>query len=148
MIRLATLAEAPALAALVERAYAPWLPVTGARPLPMDDDYAARCEAGQAFVLLRDEALAGLIVLLDFPDHLWIDNIAVEPALKGQGLGRMLMDFAEAEARRRGLPELRLLTNALMAANIAMYRRLGFAETARVTEKGRARVYMAKPLSA
>nr|WP_281419552.1 GNAT family N-acetyltransferase [Falsiroseomonas tokyonensis] len=133
---------------MVERAYAPWLPVTGARPLPMDDDYAARCEAGQAFVLLRDEALAGLIVLLDFPDHLWIDNIAVEPALKGQGLGRMLMDFAEAEARRRGLPELRLLTNALMAANIAMYRRLGFAETARVTEKGRARVYMAKPLSA
>ncbi|MFC3001142.1 GNAT family N-acetyltransferase [Falsiroseomonas tokyonensis] len=132
----------------MERAYAPWLPVTGARPLPMDDDYAARCEAGQAFVLLRDEALAGLIVLLDFPDHLWIDNIAVEPALKGQGLGRMLMDFAEAEARRRGLPELRLLTNALMAANIAMYRRLGFAETARVTEKGRARVYMAKPLSA
>ncbi|MGK7863730.1 GNAT family N-acetyltransferase [Falsiroseomonas sp. E2-1-a4] len=131
----------------MERAYAPWVPVTGARPLPMDDDYAARCEAGQAFVLVQDESIAGLIVLMDFPDHLWIDNVAVEPALKGQGLGRMLMDFAEAEARRRALPELRLLTNARMAANIALYTRLGFTETERREEKGRARVYMAKPLS-
>jgi len=131
----------------VERAYAPWVPVTGARPLPMDDDYAARCEAGQAFVLVQDEAIAGLIVLMDFPTHLWIDNVAVEPALKGLGLGRMLMDFAEAEARRRALPELRLLTDARMAANIALYTRLGFTETERREEKGRARVYMAKPLS-
>lgn len=131
----------------MERAYAPWVPVTGARPLPMDDDYAARCEAGQAFVLVQDEAIAGLIVLMDFPTHLWIDNVAVEPALKGLGLGRMLMDFAEAEARRRALPELRLLTDARMAANIALYTRLGFTETERREEKGRARVYMAKPLS-
>ena len=140
------MAEAPALAALAERAYAPWLAVTGARPLPMDDDYAARCAAGQAFVLLRDGVLAGLIVLEDFPDHLWIDNVAVEPALKGKGLGRMLMEFAEAEARRRRLPELRLLTNVLMAANIALYSRLGYAETERRQEKGRSRVYMAKRL--
>lgn len=131
----------------MERAYAPWVPVTGARPLPMDDDYTARCEAGQAFVLERDGTLAGLIVLMDFPGHLWVDNVAVEPAVKGQGLGRILMAFAEAEARRRGLAELRLLTNALMAANIALYTRLGFVETERRTEKGRARVYMAKPLS-
>ncbi|MGX9962192.1 GNAT family N-acetyltransferase [Roseomonas sp. F4] len=114
----------------------------------MDDDYVARCEAGEAFVLLRDGGLAALIVLVDGPGHLWIDNVAVEPAFKGQGLGRTLMAFAEAEARRRGLPELRLLTNALMAANIALYTRLGFVETERRTEKGRARVYMAKPLSA
>lgn len=131
----------------MQRAYAPWVPVTGGRPLPMDDDYAARCAAGQAFVLMQDEAIAGLIVLVDGPDHLWIDNVAVEPAVKGQGLGRMLMAFAEAEARRRALPELRLLTNARMATNIALYTRLGFTETARREEKGRARVYMAKPLS-
>ncbi|MFC3026050.1 MULTISPECIES: GNAT family N-acetyltransferase [Roseomonadaceae] len=112
----------------------------------MDDDYAARCEAGEAFCLWQDEKLAALIVLVDGPGHLWIDNVAVEPALKGQGLGRTLMAFAEAEAQRRGLPELRLLTNALMAANIALYTRLGFMETERRTEKGRARVYMAKRL--
>jgi GNAT superfamily N-acetyltransferase len=141
------MAEAPALAALVERAYAAWLPLTGARPLPMDDDYAARCEAGQAHGLHQDGALAGLIVLVDGPGHLWIDNVAVEPALKGQGLGRRLMAFAEDEARRRGFTETRLLTNALMAANITLYARLGYVETERRQEKGRARVYMAKRLT-
>ncbi|WP_328733200.1 GNAT family N-acetyltransferase [Falsiroseomonas selenitidurans] len=129
------------------RAYAPWKALTGAPPLPMQDDYAARCAAGQAFVLIADRALAGLIVLEDFPDHLWIDNVAVDPARAGKGLGRTLMGFAEAEARRRFLPELRLLTNALMARNIALYARLGFTETARRVEKGRARVYMARALS-
>ncbi|MGK7865639.1 GNAT family N-acetyltransferase [Falsiroseomonas sp. E2-1-a20] len=122
------------------------MPLTGARPLPMDDNYAARCEAGQVFCLHQDNALAGLIVLVDGPGHLWIDNVAVEPALKGQGLGRDLMAFAEEEARRRGFAETRLLTNALMAANITLYAHLGYAETERRQEKGRHRVYMAKRL--
>jgi GNAT superfamily N-acetyltransferase len=113
----------------------------------MDDDYAARCAAGQAFCLIREEAPAALIVLEEKPGHLWIDNVAVEPALKGQGLGRLLMAFAEDEAGRRGFGEIRLLTNALMQSNIALYARLGYAETERRQEKGRARVYMAKRLA-
>jgi ribosomal protein S18 acetylase RimI-like enzyme len=113
----------------------------------MDDDYTARCAAGQAFCLIHQDALAGLIVLEEKPGHLWIDNVAVEPALKGQGLGRALMAFAEQEARARSLAEIRLLTNALMQANIALYARLGYAETERRQEKGRARVYMAKRLA-
>jgi hypothetical protein len=35
----------------------------------------------------------------------------------------------------------------LMAENIAPYRRLGFAETGRATERGYDRVYMAKRLA-
>jgi ribosomal protein S18 acetylase RimI-like enzyme len=113
----------------------------------MNDDYAARCAAGEAFALVLDEGLAGLIVLGDAPDHLWIDNVAVEPALKGRGLGRRLMAFAEDEARRRQVPEIRLLTNLLMAANIQLYARLGFAETERREEAGFSRIYMAKRLA-
>jgi ribosomal protein S18 acetylase RimI-like enzyme len=147
VIRHAALAEAPALAALVERAYAPWVPVVGRRPAPMQDDYAARCTAGEAFGLFAGARLAGLIVLEDGPDHLWIDNVAVEPAMKSQGLGRRLMDFAEAEARRRGRTEIRLLTNLLMAANIQLYARLGYVETERREEEGFSRIYMAKRLA-
>jgi ribosomal protein S18 acetylase RimI-like enzyme len=112
----------------------------------MDDDYAARCAAGEAWLLDRDGALLGAIVLEDAPDHLWLDNVAVDPAAQGQGLGRALMAFAEAEARRRALPEIRLLTNVLMVRNIALYARLGFVETARAEQDGFARVYMAKRL--
>ncbi|MGG5887952.1 GNAT family N-acetyltransferase [Falsiroseomonas sp. HC035] len=113
----------------------------------MQDDYAARCAAGQAFGLFMDGRLEGLIVLEDLPEHLWIDNVAVEPALKGKGLGRRLMAFAEDEARRCGKVEIRLLTNLLMSANIHLYARLGYAETERREEAGFSRIYMAKRLA-
>jgi N-acetylglutamate synthase-like GNAT family acetyltransferase len=124
------------------------VPVIGRRPAPMDDDYAAICAAGEAWVLEADGAILGAIVLEAEPDHLWIDNVAVEPALKGRGLGRRLLAFAEEEAARLGLPELRLLTNARMASNITLYARLGYAEVERREENGFSRVYMAKRVAA
>ncbi len=147
MIRPARTGEAGAVAALVQRAYAPWVPLLGRRPAPMDDDYAARCAAGQAFVLEQDGALAAILVLEDAADHLWLDNIAVDPALKGRGLGRTLLAFAEEEARRRGYEEVRLLTNQKMLSNIALYARLGYIETDRRVEEGFARVYMVKRIA-
>ena len=145
-IRRATAVDWPAVTALVQRAYGPWIAAVGRRPAPMDDDYAARCAAGQAFVLERDGAPAAVLVLEDAPDPLWLDNIAVDPAWQGQGLGRALLNFAEAEARRRNLPELRLLTHQAMLSNIALYARLGYVETDRRVEDGFARVFMAKRL--
>jgi GNAT superfamily N-acetyltransferase len=146
-IRCAETAEAGAVAALVERAYAPWVAVIGRRPAPMDDDYAARCAAGQAFVLERDGALAGVLVLEDAADHLWLDNVAVAPDRQGEGIGGALLDFAEAEARRRGFREIRLLTHRMMLSNIAIYARRGYAETSRRTEEGFARVFMTKRIA-
>lgn len=146
MIRPARPEEAAALAALVERAYAPWVPVIGRRPMPMDDDYAARIAAGQAWLLERDGAVAGAVVLEEASDHLLLDNVAVEPARHGEGIGRALLDFVEEEARRRGKPEVRLYTNALMVRNIALYARLGYAETGREVQAGFHRVFMAKPV--
>ena len=62
----------------------------------------------------------------------FIDNIAVDPARQGQGLGRRLLDHAAREARRRHLPAVELYTNAAMTENLAMYARMGFVETHRV----------------
>lgn len=140
-------AEAAALAALVQRAYAAWVPVIGRRPAPMDDDYATRCAAGEAFVLERDGALVAAIILENAADHLWLDNVAVDPAAQGQGLGRALLAFAEAEAARRGLPEIRLLTHQKMLTNLALYARSGYIETDRRVEEGFARVFMAKRIA-
>ena len=146
-IRPARLDEAALLAALVGRAYAPWVPVIGRRPGPMDDDYAARIAAGEAHVLEDpDGALLGLVVIERHADHLMLDNIAVEPAQAGTGAGRRLMEFVEAEARRLGYAEVRLYTHALMARNIALYERGGFVVTDRRSEKGFDRVFMAKRL--
>jgi len=143
-IRRARPDEAALLAALVERAYAPWVPVIGRRPFPMQDDYAARVAAGEAFALEADGAVRGLVVIEAHPDHLMLYNIAVDPTRQGTGEGRVLLDFVEAEARRRGLPEVRLYTNVLMERNIALYAKRGYAETERREEKGFAQVFMAK----
>jgi ribosomal protein S18 acetylase RimI-like enzyme len=81
-------------------------------------------------------------------DGYFIDNIAVDPAEQGRGLGRRLMDHAERAARRHGLAALRLYTNAAMSENLALYRRMGFVETHRAVEHGFARVFMRRDLGA
>lgn len=144
--RLARPEEAVALGRLVTDAYTRYVARMGKRPGPMLDDYARRVADGQAWVLESDGALSGLIVLEDDGDALLLDNVAVSPAAQGKGHGRALIAFAEEEARRRGRAHLRLYTHVLMTENIALYGRLGFRETGRISEKGFERVYMAKAL--
>ena len=149
MIRPAMPADREAIEAIVAAAYAPYVERIGKKPGPMLDDYAALIAAG--VVTVDEDAagqLAGLIVLLPKNDHLLLDNIAIHPGRQGQGLGRRLIDFAEAEARRRGYREIRLYTHETMTENIALYTRRGFVETARGLDAGYARVFMAKPLAA
>lgn len=145
-IRPAHAGEAAVLSGLAQRAYAPWVAAVGRRPAPMDDDYAKHIAAGEAFVAERGGAVAAFCVLVAAPDHLLLDNIAVAPERQGDGLGRAMIAFAEAEAKARGYAELRLFTHQRMASNIALYERLGFVETHRAEQNGFARVFMAKRL--
>lgn len=144
LIKPARAGQEAAIRALVRGAYALYVPRMGKEPGPMLDDYGARVAEGSAYVLEHDGAIRGALVLLDFSDYLLLDNIAIDPSRQGQGLGRILIDFAEAEAVRRGYSEIRLYTHECMTENIAMYPRLGYEESHRVTEKGYARIYMRK----
>jgi GNAT superfamily N-acetyltransferase len=139
--------ETTALRDLVRASYAVYVPRLGREPAPMQDDYAARIAAGQAWVLEHDGALVGALVLEDEPDALMLYNIAVAPTAQGQGVGRRLIAFTEAEARRRGHALLRLFTNEKMVENVAMYPRLGFTETHRGEAAGHRRVYFEKTLA-
>ncbi len=145
-LRPAEPADAPAVAACVEAAYAIYVPRLGKPPGPMLDDYAEVIARHQAFVIARGTAVAGILVLKREGDGLLLDNVAVDPAYQGRGLGRRLIDFAEAEARRRGYAALDLYTHELMTENIALYRALGYAESGRRVEHGYARVYLRKRL--
>jgi galactokinase len=145
-IRPARADEAPLAAALVDRAYGHYVERIGVRPRPLDDDYGAIVAAGELW-LLHDPEPAGLLVLRTVDDHLLVDNVAVEPARQGEGLGPALLAFAEAEAARRGLPELRLFTNAAMTENIALYGRLGWVEYERRAEGPYSRVFFRKRTS-
>ncbi|WUI00566.1 GNAT family N-acetyltransferase [Spirillospora sp. NBC_00431] len=145
MIRPAIPADQPRIEEIVEAAYTPWAKLIGARPIPMDADYAAFITAGHVFV--TGEGPDGLIVLIPEPNALLIENVAVAPDRHGQGIGRALLAFAEDHARALALPSLRLYTNELMTSNIALYESLGYHETTREDIGGRYVVHMAKRLT-
>jgi GNAT superfamily N-acetyltransferase len=147
MIRPAVASEADAVRAVVLAAYQHYVPVICRPPAPMLDDYVARIAAGQTWVLAEEDgSLAGVLVLEDGPDCFLLDNIAVRPDRQGLRYGRLLLDFAESEAMRRGWKAVTLYTNALMVRNIAIYAARGYVETERRSEKGFERVYMEKRL--
>ena len=146
MIRLARADEADAVRNVVHAAYQHYIARIGKPPGPMLDDYAQRIANGQAWVLEQHGRIAGILVLEESPSSLLLDNIAVLPEHKGQGAGRALLEFAEAEARARGFRAIDLYTHVLMTENIALYGRIGYVETRRATEKGFERVYMTKQL--
>ncbi|GAA2215400.1 GNAT family N-acetyltransferase [Nonomuraea monospora] len=143
-MRLAHDGDRDAVERLVQDAYTPWIEVIGMRPLPLEADYAALIADGRVHVT---DGLEGLIVLVPEEGVLLVDNVAVRPELHGRGIGRALMAHAEQEARRLGLPALRLYTNVKMTANIALYESLGYRETGRQGIEGRSAVLMRKQLS-
>lgn len=147
-IRQAGPEDRVAIEAIVQAAYAPYIPRIGRKPGPMLDDYEVLIADGRVHVLVDGEIVRGLVVLIPDGDALLLDNVAVDPRAQGRGYGRMLLNFAEAEARRTGVRTLRLYTNEAMTENIALYGRLGFVETHRAVEKGLRRIYMTKVLKA
>ena len=148
ILRQATPADRQAIERLVEAAYGMYVERIGKRPAPMDADYAALIDAGLVTVAESEGRVVGILVLVPMPDHLLVENVAVDPAVQGSGLGRRLMAHAEDEARARELSELRLYTNEKMVENVAWYPRLGYRETERRDEHGFARVFFSKRLNA
>jgi GNAT superfamily N-acetyltransferase len=145
-VRAASGGELAAVQRVVEAAYGPYQESIGVRPLPLDDDYAARLAAGQLWVLDGAAGLEGVLVLERRDGYLLVDNVAVDPALQHGGRGRRLLAFAEEQARRLGFGELRLYTNERMVENRRLYARLGYEEIARETIEGRHAVWMRKRL--
>ncbi|MEP3430028.1 MAG: GNAT family N-acetyltransferase [Roseibium sp.] len=129
-IEQASLSDVEAVRHLAERAYASYIPVMNARPLPMDADYAARIGRGDVW-LVRSEKddLHASLTLTHEADHLGIYSIAVDPAAQGEGYGRKMLDFACQRAKDLGYAEVQLFTNVLMIENRAWYQRNGFLET-------------------
>jgi ribosomal protein S18 acetylase RimI-like enzyme len=145
-IRVATAADVPAIAEIVDQAYWHYIARLGKPPGPMLDDYAARVSEGAVWVLEEEAVIAAIIVLLPAPNYLLLDNIAVSPARQSLGFGRQLLAFSETEALRRGYREIRLYTHQTMVENQRLYASIGYEETGRGTEAGYDRVFMRKQL--
>ena len=141
-IRKAMAEDTARIGAIARAAYAKYVPRIGREPAPMVADFAAEVAAGRVVVIATAGVVDGYTIAWPETDAYFIDNIAIDPARQGEGLGRQLIYHAVGEARRRRLPAIRLYTNAAMTENLSIYAHMGFVETHRAVEKGFNRVYL------
>jgi N-acetylglutamate synthase-like GNAT family acetyltransferase len=129
-LRPATSEDAPRLRALVRDAYAHYVERMGREPRPMTQDYAEVVRDLDVTVAEDEGEIVGMVAL-EFDreeDGFMVDNVAVDPARRGTGVGRALLEHAEAEARRLGHDEILLYTHVTMRENLALYARIGYVE--------------------
>ena len=134
------------MAALVDAAYRHYIERIGRPPGPMTDDYTQVIRDRQVTVAEEDGEIVGIVAIGPTDDGFAIDNVAVHPAHQGTGLGRALLQYAEAEARRAGFDSIYLYTHEKMTENQALYARCGYVEYERRAEHGFSRVFMRKSL--
>jgi ribosomal protein S18 acetylase RimI-like enzyme len=142
LIRKARAEDAVRIGAIAWAAYSKYVARIGREPAPMLADFAAEIAADHVVVIGADGRIDGYMIAWPEMDAYFIDNVEVDPAQQGKGLGRQLIRHAVAEAKRHRLPAIQLYTNAAMTENLSMYARMGFVETHRAVEKGFHRIYM------
>lgn len=99
-------------------------------------DLARLAEDGACLVAHDGTALLGCAFLSPRSDTLYVGKVAVRPDRQGAGIGRALMQRAEAYARSGGLASLELQTRVELTENHTAFARLGFVETGRTAHPG------------
>jgi ribosomal protein S18 acetylase RimI-like enzyme len=138
--------DQPQLERIAAEAYQQYIPVMGKKPAPMLADYAAHLDRDTVYVALDGEILIGYAIIISKKDGWWLENIAVDPAHAGKGVGTALIARLEGDLARQ-TDYYQLYTNRLMLRNIDWYLRLGFIETGRRLEDGYERVFFRKTLA-
>lgn len=144
--RPATGADVSKVAELVNVAYGHYVERLGMLPRPMTDDYAEVIANQRVTVAESYGNIMGVIVLTVDDEGFLIDNVAVAPSHRGEGIGRALLEFAEAEAQRMGFDSIHLYTHEKMTENLAMYAKIGYVEYDRRSHGKFFLVYMTKHL--
>jgi len=145
-LRRATQEDLPDITALVHAAYEPYIEHIGRSPAPMTVDYSAALNQHEVWVVDLDDRILGVLVLIQKPDHLLLDNIAVHKEVRGSGIGTQLLEYVDDRARDLGLGEIRLYTNEKMYENLLYYPRHGYVQTGTGVEDGFHRVYFSRYL--
>ena len=135
------------MAELVNDAYRPYVARIGRKPGPMNDDYTEVIDTHHVMVAEGDGIIEGLVVLRVTEEGFLIDNVAVRPTMRGTGLGRALLELAEAAARQAGFDSIYLFTHEKMTENQALYSRIGYVEYDRRSQGDFNLVFMRKPLT-
>lgn len=97
--------------------------------LPESTDYWLwqECFGDTSFVASENIVIGGVLACINQtrPQELYVDQVAVDPAWRGQGITKLLLEAVEAAARSRGCRRLWLCTDPLNPA-VRAWPPLGF----------------------
>lgn len=142
-IRRAEAADAPAFTKVIRAAYGPWIDRLEGLP-DVDAGVAGEIARHPVWVAVEPATgriVGGLVLHLE-PGAARVANLAVHPDCGGQGIGRALMEAAEAHARSAGHRQMTLASHRDMTPTLRFYRNSGWVETGREGF----RVFMVKDL--
>jgi putative acetyltransferase len=108
-------------------------------------------KGGQVFMVYVQEAAVGCVALISMGDGVFeLSKMAVSPALRGQGIGRRLLEHAIAQAKELCARSLFLGSNSVLKNAIHLYETVGFhhvpPEKLPNMHYSRADVFMEMPL--
>jgi len=147
-IRLASPSDEVEIRQCARNAYRPYVAEIGKEPAPMIADFQQLIATGTVYVSpTATGKVAGFIVFYPREDHMFLENVAVQPSETHRGIGRAMIGYCEAAALRLGLASVQLYTNEKMTGNLTLYLHLGYQEVERRPEDGFNRVYFEKVLA-
>ena len=134
IIREATVSDADAIRSVVGETLAEFgFPVeSSGTDADLDDVPRSYQSRGGSFRVIEDEggAVVGCGGLYPLDARVVeLRKMYFRPAIRGQGLGRRLLEDLIAEARQRAFTRIELETASNLTSAIALYQRAGFVET-------------------
>lgn len=127
-IRIATPADIPSIVSVVNAAYSIETFLGGTRT---DHDGVAKImQTGQFLVAEADSGgIVACVYVHVTGERGYLGMLAVDPLRQGSGLGRMMVEAAEAHCFSRGCKYIDITVLSLRPELLPFYRKLGYSET-------------------
>ncbi len=100
---------------------------------PLQDFRFAHGRTGSDVLVGADEGrIVGAVMVGNDGHRGWLYYLAADPARRGQGVGRRMVEAAEDWLRRRGVAKVQLMVRDTNTAVVPFYEHLGFETAPRV----------------
>ena len=129
-IRLSAPSEATAIESVIFESFAEYeacyTPAAFAATTPTADTIRRRLHEGPVWVACRQDAIVGTVSAVSRGAACYIRSMAILPAARGYGIGRLLLQHVEDFAVAQGHTSLLLSTTPFLTRAIRLYERVGF----------------------
>ena len=129
-VRLAETNEAASIAPVLYQAFVEYesvyTPGAFSATTPTTEQIQHRWGEGPVWVAVQNESIVGTVSAVPRGEALYIRSMALLPAARGQGIGRLLLQAIEGFAHARGFQRLFLSTTPFLLGAIHLYENFGF----------------------